>query len=126
MKPIQTIAAFLDVLKTQKALFSPAALQDLSQLEQGIATLANDQHDDMAKAIKEFCKKYPPIRDAVMSRTELGKDRAAGDTDYSKLTSEQEKRAGELLKNEIRRVRGNAPSLFQDSKPEKESNKSSR
>jgi hypothetical protein len=123
MKSTQTIAAFLEVLKTQEALFSPAALQDLSQLEQGIATLADDQYDDMAKAIRGFCKNYPPVREAVMSRTELGKDRGAGDTGYAKLTPEKQKIAGELLKNEIRRVCGKASS--QESKPDKDSTKSS-
>jgi hypothetical protein len=109
MKAIQTIAAFLDVVKTQNALFSPAALLDLSQLEQGIATLADNQYDDMAKAIRGFCKKYPPIREAVMSRTELGKDRAGSDTSYPKLTPDEEKIARQLLANEIRRLRDNAP-----------------
>jgi hypothetical protein len=124
MKSTQTIAAFLEVLKTQEALFySPTALQDLSQLEQGIGILADEQYDDMAKAIRGFCKKYPPIRDAVMSRTELGKDRGADDTGYPKPTPEEEKKLRELLKNEIRRVRDNASS--QGSKPDNDSSKSS-
>jgi len=124
MKSTQIIVAFLEMLKTQEALFSLETLQNLSQLEQDIAILADDQYDDMAKVIRRFCKKYPPVRDAVMSRTELAKDRSAGDTDYPKLIPEEEKRLHELLKNEIRRIRDHAS--FQESKHHNDSTKSSR
>jgi cell division septum initiation protein DivIVA len=56
MQSTQTIVAFLDVLKTQ-ATPSSDTTSDLSQLEQQIASLTNEQYDEMTKAIKSFCKK---------------------------------------------------------------------
>jgi cell division septum initiation protein DivIVA len=88
---------------------------DLSQLEQQIASLTNEQYDEMTKAIKSFCKNYPLIRDAVRHRSETKK--GAGGTGYPEMTVEDERKLQEQLLNVIR---VNLPTPSPESQPNNE------
>jgi len=93
---INTIRTFLEVLENKKNLFSEAR-DDLSQLAQAIETFAADQFEEMAKAIRAFMKKYPPIRDRV-----LESNRGAGGGSPVENTPKDDKTLQNQLLNEIR------------------------
>ena len=119
-KSTQTIIAFVEVLKTQATLLLDTT-QDLLQLEQQIMTLEDEQNDKMAKAIKSFCKNYPPIREAVRSFSDA--ERGAGGTPPPEMTPENEKKLREQL---INAIRVNIPATSSESKPKPNSNQASR
>ena len=86
----------MEILENQKALFSEAR-DDLYQLAESIETFAADQFEEMARAIRAFVKKYPPIRDRV-----LESNRGAGGGSPVENTPKDEKTIQNQLLNEIR------------------------
>ncbi|MDM8563217.1 hypothetical protein QUF54_07675, partial [Candidatus Marithioploca araucensis] len=99
------------------ALFSEAR-DDLSQLAETIEKLVADQFEEMASAIQAFVRKYPPIRDIVVSASRRG----AGGGSPTEITQVDERKLREELINAIRR---NNPAPSQESKPKHDSKKPS-
>jgi len=69
----QTIIAFMERLTQQSDLFAEAS-QDLGVLEQQVKVLADNQEEEIAKAIQSFCRKHPKVRDSIRPylETQLG------------------------------------------------------
>ena len=59
----QNIAAFIQLLKTQRALFST---QDRASLDQLVATLPDDDEEKISEAIASWYEQRPKILDAQL------------------------------------------------------------
>ncbi|OQW91016.1 MAG: hypothetical protein BWK78_05700 [Thiotrichaceae bacterium IS1] len=118
----KTITVFNDLLTTQPNLFAQA-LPELVELEATVKALADNQEEEIAKAIRSFGKKQTAIRDVVMSR--LGKDKGMTGIPTSRPTPEEDKILRKQLLNAMRRFTSSTPTS-QPSKPNHEPTKPSR
>jgi hypothetical protein len=65
MESVRIIKAFTKILAEKRSAFPPEALSNLSQLQEALATLPNNQPDPVANAILDWCDNYPGIRNTL-------------------------------------------------------------
>ena len=103
MKPEETIAGFLQVWGNNPELFLAEDVEkDLDNLNKVIISSSNATNEDIAKEIREWCKKHPNVRDAVRlaSRKPRPKDHTPAPED-SKILDNRSPEIPQVLRDKL-------------------------
>ena len=66
LTPEKIIAAFLEIFEHRAEVFSESAREDLSNLNIQITQLKDRPNQEVADAIRDWCRNYPNIAEVVL------------------------------------------------------------